>query len=272
MWRPPWLPREQDRGWDVRVALADRYPDFSICGLPFYLSGEAPDWRDLAHRGAEDLAPAGIQLALETMAIDADVAAREVTVAHGGAIETVAYDELLVATGANPVHPPIPGVDLDGVHSLHTMAESFAVHSRLVTAQRVVIIGAGYRDGSRRHPPRWSRAHGQRRKRHRASRGPRRDRRGVTPNAASKGGVAGIHLTGDHATGRLLGAQILGHRTGQIGKPIDIYAAALHAGLTVDALNDLDLSYTPPYGSPWDAVQTAAQAWRACRRRTTVSG
>ena len=87
---------------------------------------------------------AGIRLALETTAIDADVHSRRVSVAHGGAVETVAYDELLVATGAKPVQPPIPGVDLDGVHSLHTMADSFAVHSQLVTAQRVVIIGAGY--------------------------------------------------------------------------------------------------------------------------------
>jgi len=31
--------------------------------------------------------------------------------------------------------------------------------------------------------------------------------------------------------------------------------------MTVDALSDLDLSYTPPLGSPWDATQMAAQAW-----------
>jgi hypothetical protein len=31
--------------------------------------------------------------------------------------------------------------------------------------------------------------------------------------------------------------------------------------MTVDAMNDLDLSYTPPLGSPWDAVQMGAQAW-----------
>jgi NADPH-dependent 2,4-dienoyl-CoA reductase/sulfur reductase-like enzyme len=38
--------REQDPRWDVTVALADRYPNFSICGLPFYLSGETSDWRE----------------------------------------------------------------------------------------------------------------------------------------------------------------------------------------------------------------------------------
>jgi hypothetical protein len=31
--------------------------------------------------------------------------------------------------------------------------------------------------------------------------------------------------------------------------------------MTVDGLNDLDLSYTPPFGTPWDVVQSAAQRW-----------
>jgi hypothetical protein len=38
-------------------------------------------------------------------------------------------------------------------------------------------------------------------------------------------------------------------------------AAALHAGVTVRQLLDLDLSYTPPLGSPWDPLQTAAEHW-----------
>jgi hypothetical protein len=46
---------------------------------------------------------------------------------------------------------------------------------------------------------------------------------------------------------------------------VDIAAAALFAGLTVDQVSDLDLAYTPPLGSPWDAVQTATQAWSAQR-------
>jgi len=39
----------------VSVVLADRFPNYSICGLPFYLSGEVPDWHWLAHRTAEDI-------------------------------------------------------------------------------------------------------------------------------------------------------------------------------------------------------------------------
>ena len=41
--------------------LADAYPNFSICGLPFYISGEVPKWNNLAHRTAQDLQHAGLK-------------------------------------------------------------------------------------------------------------------------------------------------------------------------------------------------------------------
>ena len=70
-----------------------------------------------------------------------------------------------------------------------------------------------------------------------------------------------IRVTGDRLSGRLLGAQIIGHWRAQVAKRIDVFATALFHGMQVDGLSDLDLSYTPPLGSPWDPVQIAAQAW-----------
>ena len=51
-----------------------------------------------------------------------------------------------------------------------------------------------------------------------------------------------------------------GNRQAEVAKRSDLYAAALFLGMTVDAINDFDLSYTPPFGSPCDAVQLSAQA------------
>jgi len=70
-----------------------------------------------------------------------------------------------------------------------------------------------------------------------------------------------IRTTGDRRSGRLLGVQMIGAYGAEISKRIDIAAAALHAGASVEYLNDLDLSYTPPLSSPWDPVQVGAQAW-----------
>jgi hypothetical protein len=70
-----------------------------------------------------------------------------------------------------------------------------------------------------------------------------------------------MRMTGDLSSGRLLGAEIVGNREAEISKRIDIVAAALFQEAQVEDLNDLDLSYTPPFSSPWDPVQIAAQAW-----------
>lgn len=70
-----------------------------------------------------------------------------------------------------------------------------------------------------------------------------------------------IPITGDDRTGRLLGAQILGPWGAEVAKRVDVLATALHHGMLIEQLNDLDLSYTPLVSSPWDPVQQAAQHW-----------
>ncbi len=70
-----------------------------------------------------------------------------------------------------------------------------------------------------------------------------------------------IRTTGDARTGRLLGAQVLGHYGAEVSKRLDVFALALFHDARVDALEHVDLSYTPPLASPWDAVQMATMDW-----------
>lgn len=58
--------RELDPSSDVTVVVADAYPNFSICGIPYYVSGEVQHWRNLAHRTYADLENAGVRLKLDT--------------------------------------------------------------------------------------------------------------------------------------------------------------------------------------------------------------
>ena len=51
--------RELDPSADVTVVVADAYPNFSICGIPYYVSGEVGHWRNLAHRTSADLEATG---------------------------------------------------------------------------------------------------------------------------------------------------------------------------------------------------------------------
>ena len=72
-----------------------------------------------------------------------------------------------------------------------------------------------------------------------------------------EGAPVKVKLLCDKGNGRLLGSQILGGPGS--GKRIDVVATALHAGLTVAQLIDLDLAYAPPFSPVWDPVQTAAR-------------
>ena len=60
--------KELDASADVTVMVADSYPGFSICGLPFFLSGEVSDWHNLAHHNPDEFAQKGIRLLLNQRA------------------------------------------------------------------------------------------------------------------------------------------------------------------------------------------------------------
>ena len=46
--------RELEPTADVTLLVADHYPNYNICGIPYHVSGDVPDWRNLAHRNTVD--------------------------------------------------------------------------------------------------------------------------------------------------------------------------------------------------------------------------
>jgi NADPH-dependent 2,4-dienoyl-CoA reductase/sulfur reductase-like enzyme len=139
--------KELNRKCEVTIVVADRFPNYSICGLPFYLSGEVRDWRELAHRTIEELASAGLSLLLDQCVQSIDPDNHRVTVIDdGGQARYLPYDRLIIATGATSIHPTIAGLNLPGVFFLRFMADAFALHQHLETRapRQAVIIGGGY--------------------------------------------------------------------------------------------------------------------------------
>jgi NADPH-dependent 2,4-dienoyl-CoA reductase/sulfur reductase-like enzyme/nitrite reductase/ring-hydroxylating ferredoxin subunit len=105
-----------------------------------YLAGSAPeDWLPL--RPDSFYAEAGIELRLNTDATSIDTKARHVTIGGG---ETISYDRLLLATGAEPVRLPIPGADQPHVHVLRTLADCRAIIEAAKDARRAIVIGASF--------------------------------------------------------------------------------------------------------------------------------
>jgi len=139
--------QQLDPSIEPLVVVADAYPNFSICGLPFYLSGETPDWRDLAHRSRSDMKAAGLRFRLDHTATHIDADRHALTVRDpDGDEHMIGYDTLIVGTGAIPARPPIHGLDTPGVHVLHSMDHVFAVHDRITlpSTRTAIIVGAGY--------------------------------------------------------------------------------------------------------------------------------
>ena len=105
-----------------------------------YLAGTAPEeWVPLRDDGF--YADQHIELRLRCEVAKVDPAAHSVVTADG---ETIAYDRLLLATGAEPVRLPLPGMDLPHVHTLRTLADSRAIIAGARSAHTAVVMGASF--------------------------------------------------------------------------------------------------------------------------------
>jgi NADPH-dependent 2,4-dienoyl-CoA reductase/sulfur reductase-like enzyme/nitrite reductase/ring-hydroxylating ferredoxin subunit len=105
-----------------------------------YLAGNAPEeWVPL--REDSFYTEQGIDLRLKTTVTNIDVRAREVVLDDGS---KVAYDRLLLATGAEPVRLPLPGMDLPHVHTLRTLDDCRAIIARAAATRRAVVMGASF--------------------------------------------------------------------------------------------------------------------------------
>jgi NADPH-dependent 2,4-dienoyl-CoA reductase/sulfur reductase-like enzyme len=105
-----------------------------------YLAGSAPeDWLPLRPDGF--YADASIDLRLGTEVASIDTKVRAVVLASG---EAIPYDRLLLATGAEPVRLPIPGVDQPHVHVLRSLTDCRAIIASATGARRAIVIGASF--------------------------------------------------------------------------------------------------------------------------------
>jgi NADPH-dependent 2,4-dienoyl-CoA reductase/sulfur reductase-like enzyme len=139
--------RELDPASEVTIVVADRYPNFSICGLPFYLSGEVGDWHTLAHRTVLDIENAGVRLLLEHSVSSIDPISKMVSLSnHEGTTQNLMYDRLIIGTGAESIRPPVDGISLPGVFLLRWMDEAFAMQQYMNERQprSAIIVGGGY--------------------------------------------------------------------------------------------------------------------------------
>ncbi|WP_088289004.1 FAD-dependent oxidoreductase [Kineosporia sp. A_224] len=133
---------------EIVVLERDEYVSFANCGLPYYLAGEIPDRASLLlHTPASLAASLALDVRTGHEVVSVDTAARSVRVRRraDGTEYDEAYDALVLSTGATPLVPPIPGVDLPQVRVLRTVPDVDALRGLVEAgARRAVVAGAGF--------------------------------------------------------------------------------------------------------------------------------
>ncbi|MHC9540090.1 MAG: FAD-dependent oxidoreductase [Vulcanimicrobiota bacterium] len=131
----------------ITLVFRDDYPNFSICGIPFYLSGEVPHWKNLTHRTRKEIERDGIHLMPDTLAESINHSAKKIHVRTSeGQAATLSYDKLVLGMGAVSNHPRIEGLDTPGVFFLRWIDDARAVHDFIEKNQpkSALLIGGGY--------------------------------------------------------------------------------------------------------------------------------
>ena len=134
----------REEGFDGRVVLLGAEPERPYERPPLskdYLRGEAERSSVYLQEDAGWYGEHDVELRTAAHVASLDVAARAVVLADD---ERIDYDALLLATGAEPRRPPIPGTDLEGVHVLRTLEDSDALRGVLDAGGRLVVVGAGW--------------------------------------------------------------------------------------------------------------------------------
>jgi CoA-dependent NAD(P)H sulfur oxidoreductase len=133
--------RRVDPELAVTVCEAGDYAAYGMCGIPYYLGGVVDEAeRLLAHPPAEFRDRRGIDLRLGTR-----IAAVEPDHVRTAAGETIGFDALVLAAGADPVVPRLPGLDDPRVFTVRSLADAVRLRDLLdAGVGRALVVGAGY--------------------------------------------------------------------------------------------------------------------------------
>jgi NADPH-dependent 2,4-dienoyl-CoA reductase/sulfur reductase-like enzyme/rhodanese-related sulfurtransferase len=136
---------------DAEIILFEKGPhvSFANCGLPYYLGGEIADEADLLVQTPDGLRKRfNLDVRINTEVVVIDREAQEVEAVHlpSGTHTRERYDALVLSPGANPVKPPIPGIDRPGHFVLRNIPDTLAIEKSLKQQRhgRVVVVGGGY--------------------------------------------------------------------------------------------------------------------------------
>jgi len=140
--------RRLDASAQITMLQDEELISYAGCGLPYYISYVVKSRNALLVRDAatfKKISNVDVLTATRVDRIDRSAHRIDVTALAEGRQYSIAYDKLVIATGANPVVPPIKGIDLKGVHVLKRVPDADEIKALIneSTSKKAIVVGAG---------------------------------------------------------------------------------------------------------------------------------
>lgn len=132
--------RKYDPSGEITLLAAEDAPPYSRMALPYFLVGNIPAEGTFLRKDADHYSRLGINVRHDRVS-SVDSSAKSLSLVGG---DTLAFDKLLIATGATAVKPPVPGIDLGGVYNCWSLADAHKIVERAAPGSNVILMGAGF--------------------------------------------------------------------------------------------------------------------------------
>ncbi|MGL6057412.1 MAG: CoA-disulfide reductase [Culicoidibacterales bacterium] len=130
----------------ITIYEKEAYVSFGACGLPYFVGDQFHRPEGMISRTPEQFAKTGITVKVqhEVIAIDPQQQSVQVRNLATGETYTDTYDQLLLATGATPIQPQVPGHELANIFTFTKLQDGEALKAKLADVETVTIVGAGF--------------------------------------------------------------------------------------------------------------------------------
>lgn len=140
--------KREDRSIDVKIITGGHDISYAGCGLPYYI-GDVITSRDelIVNTPEKFSALTGVEVITDALVAEVDFKKKSLSYIKGSSnVIEETYDKLIIATGASPIVPNIPGYELDGVFTLRTPddADAIKAYAKRDDVRSAVIAGAGF--------------------------------------------------------------------------------------------------------------------------------
>ena len=141
--------KRENRDFNVTLITKGENISYAGCGLPYYVGGVIEDKSDLivnTPKSFSKLTQVEVKTSVEALEIDRDKKIVKAFDIQNKEEIIFNYDKLVIATGADPIKPPIEGIDLEGVYYMRTPDDAIAVREVVETnnVKRAVVVGGGF--------------------------------------------------------------------------------------------------------------------------------